>query len=75
MALTMTLADSLKLTKDTLQAGVIETLATESKLLAVLPFMNIVGSGYTYNVETQLSDTQFRAVGEAIDPGQHALKH
>lgn len=70
MALTMTLADSLKLTKDTLQAGVIETLATESKLLAVLPFMNIVGSGYTYNVETQLSDTQFRAVGEAIDPGQ-----
>lgn len=70
MALTMTLADSLKLTKDTLQAGVIETLATESKLLAVLPFMNIVGSGYTYNVETKLSDTQFRAVGEAIVPGE-----
>lgn len=70
MALTMTLADSLKLTKDTLQAGVIETLATESKLLAVLPFMNIVGSGYTYNVETQLADTQFRAVGEEIVPGQ-----
>lgn len=70
MALTMTLADSLKLTKDTLQAGVIETLATESKLLAVLPFMDIVGSGYTYNVETKLSDTQFRAVGEAIVPGE-----
>ena len=70
MALTMTLADSLKLTKDTLQAGVIETLATESKLLAVLPFMNIVGSGYSYNVETKLSDTQFRAVGEAIVPGE-----
>ena len=29
MALTMTLADSLKLTTYTLQAGVIETLATE----------------------------------------------
>ena len=70
MALTMTLADSLKLTKDTLQAGVIETLATESKLLAVLPFMNIQGSGYTYNVETTLSDTKFRAVGEEIVAGQ-----
>lgn len=70
MALTMTLADSLKLTKDTLQAGVIETLATESKLLAVLPFMTIQGSGYTYNVETTLSDTKFRAVGEEIVAGQ-----
>lgn len=69
MAITMTLADSLKLTKDTLQAGVIETLATESKLLAVLPFMNVVGSGYSYNVESELSDTQFRAVGEEIVAG------
>lgn len=69
MALTMTLADSLQLTQDTLQAGVIETLATESKILAVLPFMNIQGSGYTYNVEKTLSDTKFRAVGEAITPG------
>ena len=48
---------------------VVETLATESKILAVLPFMNIQGSGYTYNVEKTLSDTQFRAVGEAITPG------
>lgn len=69
MALTMTLADSLKLTQDTLQAGVIETLATESKILAVLPFMNIQGSGYSYNVETELSDTKFRSVGEAIEAG------
>lgn len=69
MTLTMTLADSLKLTTDTLQAGVIETLATESKILAALPFMNIQGSGYTYNVETELSDTEFRAVGEEISAG------
>lgn len=69
MALTMTLADSLKLTQDTLQAGVIETLATESKVLAVLPFMNIQGSGYSYNVETELSDTKFRLVGESIEAG------
>lgn len=69
MALTMTLADSLKLTTDTLQAGVIETLATESKILAALPFLNVQGSGYTYNVETELSDTSFRAVGEEIVAG------
>lgn len=69
MALTMTLADSLQLTTDTLQAGVIETLATESKILAELPFMNIQGSGYTYNVEDELSDVKFRAVGEVIVPG------
>lgn len=69
MALTMTLADSLKLTSDSLQAGVIETMATESKILAELPFMTIQGSGYTYNVETDLSDVQFRAVGEGITAG------
>lgn len=69
MALTMTLADSLQLTTDTLQAGVIETLATESKILAELPFMNIQGSGYTYNVEDELSDVQFRTVGDVITPG------
>lgn len=69
MAITMTLADSLQLTHDTLQAGIIETLGTESKILAVLPFMNVEGQGYSFNVETKLSDTQFRAVGEAITPG------
>lgn len=68
----MTLADSLQLTQDSLQAGVIQTLATESKILAVLPFMSIQGSGYSYNVETELSDTQFRAVGEAITAGHAA---
>lgn len=69
MTLTMTLADSLQLTTDVLQAGVIETLATESKILAELPFMNIQGSGYTYNVENELSDVQFRTVGEVITAG------
>lgn len=74
MALTLTLADSLKLTTDTLQAGVIETLATESKILARLPFMNIEGSGYSYNVETELSDVQFRDVGEVIAAGKVGLE-
>ena len=75
MALTLTLADSLLLTTDTLQAGVIETLATESKILAELPFMNIEGSGYSYNVETELSDVKFRKVGDPIIPGKPEFKN
>lgn len=64
----MTLAQSIDLTNDVLQAGVIETMATESKLIAVLPFMTIEGAGYAYNVETSLSDVQFRAVNTAYTP-------
>lgn len=68
MAVGLTLQESLQMTNDKLQAGVIETLALESKLLAVLPFMTIEGGGYSYNVETGLPDVQFRAVNEAYTP-------
>lgn len=64
----LTLSESLQMTNDRLQAGVIETLATESKLLAVLPFMTIEGAGYSYNVETDLADVQFRAINEGYTP-------
>lgn len=64
----LTLQESLQMTNDKLQAGVIETLAIESKLLAVLPFMTIEGGGYSYNVETGLPDVQFRAVNEPYVP-------
>ena len=39
-----------------------EVLATESKLLQLLPFMNVQGSGYTYNIEKNLGNAQFRKV-------------
>lgn len=58
----ISLVQSARMTNDTLQAGVIEILATESKLLQVLPFMNVQGSGYTYNVEKNLGNAQFRMV-------------
>ena len=64
----LTLKESLDLTNDKLQAGVIETLGLESKLLAVLPFMTIEGGGYSYNVETGLPDVGFRAINEAYTP-------
>ena len=58
----ISLAQSARMTNDVLQAGVIEVLATESKLLQLLPFMNVQGSGYTYNIEKNLGSAQFRKV-------------
>ena len=63
----ITLAQSADLTNDTLKAGVIETMATESKLLAVLPFLNVEGHGYSYNIETDLAGVEFRAVNTAYN--------
>lgn len=63
----MTLAQSKDLTNDELQKGVIETMATESKLLAVLPFMTIEGAGYAYNVEKSLANVEFRAINSAYN--------
>lgn len=68
--LTMSLADSLKLTQDTLQAGVIEILGEESKLLANLPFRFVEGSGITYTVQKNQAKPQYRTVGEAYKPSE-----
>lgn len=72
----ITLAQSLDLTNDELQKGVIETMATESKLLSVLPFMTIEGAGYSYNVEKSLAGVEFRAVNKAYntDPAETERK-
>ncbi|MEH7117207.1 major capsid protein [Neobacillus vireti] len=63
----LTLAQTVDLTQDVLKKGVIETMATESKLLAVLPFMNIEGSGYSYNVEETLAGVEFRAINTSYN--------
>lgn len=63
----ITLAQSVSLTNDELQKGVIETMATESKLLAVLPFMTIEGAGYAYNVEKSMAGVEFRSINEAYN--------
>jgi Phage capsid family len=63
----ITLAQSASLTNDQLQAGVIQTMATESKLLAVLPFLTVEGHGYSYNVETSLAGVEFRGVNQAYN--------
>ncbi|MGE6629604.1 major capsid protein [Bacillus sp. NPDC077027] len=63
----LTFAQTVDLTTDTLQKGVIETMATESKLLAVLPFMTVEGHGYTYNVEKSLAGVEFRKVNDSYN--------
>lgn len=61
----LTLAQTVELTTDVLQKGVIETMATESKLLAKLPFMTIEGAGYAYNVEKSMAGVNFRSINTA----------
>lgn len=63
----LTIAQTADLTQDELQKGVIETMATESKLLAVLPFMSVEGHGYSYNVEKSLAGVEFREVNTAYN--------
>lgn len=72
----LTLAQTKDLTNDELRSGVIETMAKESKLLAVLPFLTIEGSGYAYNVEKSLATVGFRAINTAYEstPGTKERK-
>ena len=45
----LTLAEAAKLSNDLLLTGVIETIVYDSPVLQVLPFIEIVGNGLTYN--------------------------
>lgn len=58
----ITLATAKKMTQDMLQAGVIETMEKTSGVLARLPFVEVIGSGYAYNVMEDLPEVGYRAV-------------
>jgi hypothetical protein len=60
----LTLVEAAKLSQDTLQRGVIETFARTSSVLELLPFMDIAGNAYAYNVEGTLPGIGFRDVNE-----------
>jgi hypothetical protein len=66
----MLLIEAQKLSNDVLQAGIIETVVRESAVLSVLPFMEIVGNAYAYNVENVSSTVAFRSVNEAYTPNE-----
>ncbi|MEV6673540.1 major capsid protein [Streptomyces sp. NPDC051162] len=63
--MTLTLAESAKLSTDMLQRGVIETFVQESPILDRLPLIQVVGNAYRYNEESTLPGVSFRAVNEA----------
>lgn len=62
-----TLIEYMKTTQSELLQGVIEKFAKTSPILELLPFKDIVGNAYTYNVEDSLPGIAFRGLNEAYD--------
>jgi len=60
----LTKVEAAKLTDDLLLRGVIETIVMESPVLQRLPFMEVVGTGLTYNREGTLPAADFYDVGD-----------
>jgi len=58
------LAEAAKLSNDILLQGVVETIVKDSPILQLLPFIEIVGNGLTYNKENALSTIDFYNVGD-----------
>lgn len=58
----LTLAESAKLSQDSLQRGVIETFVQESSVLDRIPLLTIQGNAYAYREELTLPGVEFRAV-------------
>lgn len=70
----MTLTEASKYSTDVLQRGVIETMARENVIIELLPFMEIEGNSYQYNVETALPNVEFRNVNEGYTAGVGTVK-
>jgi len=60
----LTLVDAAKLSNDVLQKGIIELIVRDDPILERLGFINILGNGLTYNVETTEATAQFYSVGD-----------
>ena len=63
--MSVSLAESAKLSQDQLAKGVIETFVQESSVLDRIPLMPIQGNAFTYNSESVLPGVSFRAVNTA----------
>ncbi|ETY72218.1 major capsid protein [Bifidobacterium moukalabense] len=61
----LTLAESAKLSQDTLAKGVLETFVQTSPILDRIPFMEVAGNAYAYDEEATLPGVAFRSVNEA----------
>lgn len=60
----LSLLEASKLSTDVLQKGVIEQFARTSPVLEMLPFMEISGNSYKFNVEKALPTVAFRDINQ-----------
>jgi HK97 family phage major capsid protein len=60
----LTLAEAAKLSNNVVLQGVIETVIKESRVLDVLPFIEMSGNALTYNRENALPSAAFFDVGD-----------
>ncbi|MDC9582343.1 phage major capsid protein [Xenorhabdus sp. PR6a] len=58
-----------KLSNNTLEQGVIETIIDREDLFAVLPFMKVDSKAYLYNRESELSEATFIDVNDVVPEG------
>lgn len=63
MALSLT--EAAKLSNDVVLQGVVETIVKESRVLDVLPFIEMVGNALTYNRENAMATAAFFDVGDS----------
>ena len=71
----MILLEQAKLmTQDMLCRGVIETMAKTSGVLQRLPFIEVVGSGYAYNVVDELPEVGYRGINEGYTESTASVK-
>lgn len=61
----LTLAESAKLSQDSLQRGVLETFVQVSPIFDRIPLLSVQGNAYSYNEEATLPGVEFRAVNSA----------
>lgn len=62
------------LTQDVLQRGVIMTMVQTSGVMEKLPFIEVVGSGYAYDIMEELPNVEYRAVNAGYTEGVSEVK-
>ena len=70
----LSLLEASKLSTDVLQKGVIEQFARTSPVLEMLPFMEISGNSYKFNVEKALPTVAFRDVNQGYSENTGSLE-
>lgn len=77
----LTLIEASKLIQNPLQRGVVELFARTSPVLERLPFLDVAGNAYSYNIEETLPGVAFRGINETytestgiVNPQIEAMK-